>query len=95
MAQCVNCGEEAARPVWAIYADEAFKDKRQVPFALHQRCFNASETITASEWVPVDEGDDPDDPRSDRPDWERRAMRSWDQKLQHTDVARYRRVEAP
>lgn len=55
MARCVNCGEEASRPVWAVYADDAFARKSQVPFPLHMKCFNASETITATRWELVDQ----------------------------------------
>jgi hypothetical protein len=50
MARCVTCGEKADDPVWAVYADPAFKRKQQHPFPLHPACFSGSETITAVEW---------------------------------------------
>jgi hypothetical protein len=39
MARCVKCGEDAAEPVWAAYADPAFNDKPPAALALHQDCF--------------------------------------------------------
>lgn len=52
MARCVKCGREAVEPVWAVYADPAFKNKQQRPFALHEECFNDGEPVTPREWVP-------------------------------------------
>jgi hypothetical protein len=40
MARCVKCGDDAAEPVWAAYADPAFVHKPPQPFPLHQACFD-------------------------------------------------------
>jgi hypothetical protein len=49
MPRCVNCGDEATRPVWAVYADPAFQGKQQVPFPLHRR--HLDDKVTPREWV--------------------------------------------
>jgi hypothetical protein len=54
MAICVRCGKEAPDPVWAAYADPAFQDKPPAPLALHQDCYDESETIEAVRWEDVD-----------------------------------------
>lgn len=56
MARCVKCGEDAAEPVWAAYADEAFENKPPQPFALHQDCFDETDRYlpagkAASAWA--------------------------------------------
>lgn len=76
---CVNCGEPVAEPVWATYADEAFKDKQKYPFPLHDECFNRDKVVTISEWVP--------DPDAEAPESA--------QVLAFRDVTRYTMVEAP
>jgi hypothetical protein len=42
MARCVKCGDDAAEPVWAAYADPAFVHKPPQPLPLHQACFDAA-----------------------------------------------------
>lgn len=81
MARCVNCGEDVTRPVWAEYADPAFENKRQDPFPLHGKCFTASETITATEWRPANEGPTQENPSG--------------LELVEFDMTRYRKVDAP
>lgn len=51
MARCVKCGEDAAEPVWAAYADPAFDNKPPQPFALHPVCFDES----ADRYLPAGE----------------------------------------
>jgi hypothetical protein len=41
MARCVNCGGDAAAPVWAAYADPAFNDKPPAALPLDEECFRA------------------------------------------------------
>jgi hypothetical protein len=47
MARCVKCGEDAAEPVWAAYADPAFNDKAPQPFPVHQACFESDRYLPA------------------------------------------------
>lgn len=48
---CTRCGQRIDRdPVWAKYADQAFKGKPLDAFALHSDCFAAAEFIPISEW---------------------------------------------
>jgi hypothetical protein len=49
---CVACGEPTDDPVWAIYADESFRerDEKQDAFPLDDVHFAASEWIEAAWW---------------------------------------------
>jgi hypothetical protein len=51
MARCVKCGEGAAEPVWAAYADPAFENKPPAPLLLHQECYEES----ADRYLPFEE----------------------------------------
>ncbi len=55
---CVNCGERCDEPVWAVYADEAFKDRGQAAFPVHQACFDRDEHVTIAEWQPIPDSDE-------------------------------------
>ena len=94
MARCVKCGEEAAEPVWAVYADPAFDHKprndRKDAFALHPECWNDGDVITPLTWVGQDEAGD------------REVLQTADENSDNPTVlvagepyARYRQVEAP
>lgn len=88
MEKCVRCGKNARKIVWAMYADEAFAGKpNQAPFPLHEKCFNASETIIASEWVE----------RADKPEPQRGVTPTHEDlyTIREFEAPRYRRVNAP
>jgi hypothetical protein len=101
MARCVKCGDEAAKPVWAVYADPAFDRKQQTPFPLHARCFNESETITAAEWTEIEAHEveiEVPDPDSDDDDATTTVTVMEPQRAELVEIEnapRYRKVEAP
>lgn len=54
MARCVKCGEDAAEPVWAAYADPAFNAKPPAALRLHEECFEES----SDRYLPFQEATD-------------------------------------